>query len=90
MHRPCANLLAAVLVAVCSAGEALGQNWRTVTMSRQLENEQSVDVDVRYSSGRFSVSAAEEGTLYWMQLEYDEDRFEPVADYGSYSIRIGT
>ena len=36
------------------------------------------------------MSAAEEGTLYWMQLEYDEDRFEPVADYGSSSIRIGT
>lgn len=90
MHRPCANLLVAVLVAACSAGEALGQNWRTVTMSRQLKNEQSVDVDVHYSSGRLSVSAAEEGTLYWMQLEYDEDRFEPVADYGGSSIRIGT
>ncbi len=90
MHRPCVNLLVAVLVAVCSAGEALGQSWRTVTMSRQLGNEQSIDVDVRYSSGRFSMSAAEEGTLYWMQLEYDEDRFEPVADYGRSSIRIGT
>ncbi len=90
MHRPCVNLLVAVLVAVCSAGEALGQNWRTVTMSRQLGNEQSIDVDVRYSSGRFSLSAAEEGTLYWMQLKYDEDRFEPVADYDRSSIRIGT
>ena len=90
MPKQFVNLAVAVLVAGSSAAEAFGQSWRTVTMSRQVESERSVDVDVRYSAGRFSVGAAEEGTLYRMHLEYDEDRFEPVAEYDGSSIRIGT
>ena len=90
MPRQFVNLAVAVLVAGSSAAEAFGQSWRTVTISRQVENVRCVDVDVRYSAGRFTVGAAEEGTLYRMHLEYDQDRFEPVAEYDGSSIRIGT
>ena len=90
MPRQFVNLAVAVLVAGSSAAEAFGQSWRTVTMSRQVESARSVDVDVQYSAGRLSVGAAEEGTLYRMHLEYDEDRFEPVAEYDGSGIRIGT
>ena len=34
---------------------AQAQNRRTVTMSRQVENEQNLEVTVRYGAGRFSV-----------------------------------
>ena len=66
------------------------QSRRTVTMSRQVEDEQSVDVHVRYGAGHFSVGPAEPGILYRMQMEYDEDVFEPVAEYRGSSLRIGT
>ena len=73
---------------VMDAAEA--QNRRTVTMSRQVENERSLDVKVQYGAGRFSVGPAEAGVLYQMQMEYDEDIFEPLAEYQGSSLRIGT
>ena len=69
---------------------AQAQNRRTVTMSRQVENEQTLDVNVRYGAGRFSVGPAESGVLYHMQIEYDEDVFRPLAEYEGSSLRIGT
>ena len=69
---------------------AQAQNRRTVTMSRQVENEQNLEVTVRYGAGRFSVGPAEAGVLYHMQIEYDEDVFRPLAEYQGNSLRIGT
>ena len=69
---------------------AQAQNRRTVTMSRQVENEQNLEVTVRYGAGRFSVGPAEAGVLYHMQIEYDEDVFRPLAEYQGNSLWIGT
>ena len=69
---------------------AHGQSRRTVTMSRQVEDEENLDVSVEYGAGRFSVGPAEAGVLYHMQIEYDEDVFEPVAEYQGSSLKIGT
>ena len=68
---------------------AQAQNRRTVTMSRQVEDEQNLEVNVRYGAGRFSVGPAESGVLYHMQIEYDEGVFEPLAEYRGSSLRIG-
>ena len=77
-----------MVLSVVDAAQA--QNHRTVTMSRQVENEQTLDVNVRYGAGRFSVGPAESGVLYHMQIEYDEDVFRPLAEYEGSSLRIGT
>jgi len=69
---------------------AQAQNRRMVTMSRQVENEQDLEVTVRYGVGRFSVGPAESGVLYHMQIEYDEEVFRPLAEYQGNSLRIGT
>jgi len=69
---------------------AQAQNRRTVTMSRQVEDEQELEVNVRYGAGRFSVGPAESGVLYHMQIEYDEDVFRPIAEYQDRSLQIGT
>jgi hypothetical protein len=69
---------------------AHGQSRRTVTMARQVGDEQSLEVNVEYGAGRFSVGPAEAGVLYHMQIEYDEDVFEPVAEYRGSTLRIGT
>ena len=79
----------ALVIGLSVAGAVHGQNRRTVTMSRQVEDEQNLDVNVEYGAGRFSVGPAEAGVLYHMQLEYDEDVFEPVAEYRGSSLRIG-
>ncbi len=79
-----------MVVALSVADAAHGQSRRTVTMSRQVENEQSLDVKVEYGAGRFSVGPAEAGVLYHMEIEYDEDLFEPLAEYRGSSLRIGT
>jgi hypothetical protein len=83
-------LWVALVMGLGVADAAYGQNRRTVTMSRQVENEQSVEVNVQYGAGRFSVGPAQAGVLYHMQLEYDEDVFEPIAEYRGSSLTIGT
>jgi len=65
------------------------QSWNTVTMSRQLENAEEVRVDVEYGAGHFTVRSIDEGLLYRMNLRYDENEFEPVADYSGDRLRLG-
>ena len=79
----------ALIVGLSVVDAAHGQSRRTVTMSRQMEDEQNLEVNVEYAAGRFSVGPAEAGVLYHMQIEYDEDVFEPLAEYRGSSLRIG-
>jgi len=79
MTRPGALLLAAALVA--AAVPLRAQTWRNLTSSRQRHGETSLAVDVSYAVGEFRLAAAPEGTLYRMDLRYDEDRFTPVRAY---------
>lgn len=71
-------------------GGAEAQSWRTVTTSRQLAGEESLDVEVSYGAGRFRVGPAEPGLLYRMQLRYDEEAFVPVNEYRGGRLRLGT
>ena len=68
---------------------AAGQSWKTVSMSRQLEDNDDVRVYVKYGAGQFTLRATEEGQLYTMNLRYDEERFEPVADFSGDRLRLG-
>ena len=80
----------ALVMGLSVVDAAQAQNRRTVTMSRQVEDEQELEVNVRYGAGRFSVGPAESGVLYHMQIEYDEDVFRPIAEYQDRSLQIGT
>jgi len=66
-----------------------GQSWRTVTMSRHLQDNDGIRVHVEYGAGHFSVRSVGEGLLYRMRLEYDEEHFEPVADFSGDRLRLG-
>ncbi|MDH3271906.1 MAG: hypothetical protein OEN56_11260 [Gemmatimonadota bacterium] len=77
----------ALLTALPMAGEA--QSWRTVNMSRQLQGADEVRVFVEYAAGLFSIRSVDEGLLYRMNLEYDEERFEPIADFSGNRLRLG-
>ncbi len=91
MHKNVSRWVGVALIVCLIVVEAAqGQSPRTVTMSRQVQDEQSVEVNVTYGAGRFSVGPAESGVLYYMRIEYDEDLFEPLAEYQGSSLRIGT
>jgi hypothetical protein len=68
---------------------ANAQSWRTVTMSRQVSGEDELRVSVSYGAGHFKVGAADEGVLYRMRLRYDEEVFEPKADYDGNRLSLG-
>ncbi len=78
---------AAALLALPLVAE--GQDWKTVTMSQRLDGEDDVRVSVRYGAGLFSIRSVDGGLLYRMHLEYDEDRFEPVAEYSGNRLELG-
>ena len=80
-----------VLVMVLSGLPALvgAQTMRSVTMSRELGDDEDVRVSVEYAAGHFTVRSFDEGLLYRMNLRYDEDVFEPVAEYSRNRLHLG-
>jgi hypothetical protein len=80
---------AVIAAAALVPGAAQAQSWNTVTMSRQLERVDEIRVYVEYGAGHFTVRSVDEGLLYRMNLRYDEDKFEPVADYSGDRLRLG-
>jgi len=84
------RVLAAVLTSAAFLPAATAaQSWRTVTMSRVMSGEKSLDVKVTYGAGAFSMGPAAAGMLYRMQLRYDEDSFRPQAQYEGNELRLG-
>lgn len=77
------------LAALTTAAALGAQELETFTASRQVGRDQSLRVEVAYGAGRFTVGAAPPGTLYRMQLRYDEDVFTPVAEYEPGRLRLG-
>jgi len=88
--RSALSTLAVIAGALVALPHAIGaQDWRTVTMSRQRSGEDDLRVQVTYGAGRFKVGAADGGLLYRMQLRYDQDVFEPRAEYEGNRLRLG-
>jgi hypothetical protein len=86
-RRAIGGLLAAAALAL---PHTLGaQSWRTVTMSRQISGEDDLRVQVTYGAGHFRVRPADDGLLYRMQLRYDEEVFEPRAEYEGNRLHLG-
>lgn len=87
-HPPGLWLAVAALAALPASGAA--QSWRNVSMSRQISGEDHVRVQVTYGAGTFKLNTAEDpDILYRMQLRYDEDVFEPHADYENGRLHLG-
>lgn len=64
-----------------AAPAASAQTWRTVTSARQLHGDTALTVEVAYGAGEFRLVPAAAGTLYRMEMRYDEERFSPVREY---------
>ncbi len=65
------------------------QSMRTVTTSRQITSRDEVRVSVAYGAGRFTVRSLDDGLLYRMNLTYDEDIYEPVAEFSGNRLVLG-
>ena len=77
------------LAAVAVPTLVAGQEWRTVTMSRQLTDNDELRVGVEYGAGTLTVRSVDDGLLYRMNLRYDEDSFEPVAELSGDRLDLG-
>ena len=80
--------MAAATVAALAA-PATAQDWREMSSSRQVDGENRVDVLVRYGAGEFRVRPADRGTLYRMNLTYDDDQFDPVTRFDGRRLELG-
>ncbi len=87
--RSLLTLLGGGLMVAAMTTPAAAQSWRSVTMSRQASGDDVIDVRVRFGAGRLNIEAGEPGTLYRMHLRYDEDAFEPVAEYERGRLSLG-
>ena len=81
-------LVLVLLLATVGPGRLDAQSWRTVTTSRQIGEERALDVRVSYGAGQSSVRPASPGTLYRMQLRYDQDLFEPRSKYDGRTLEL--
>ena len=82
-------LLVALALVSWGPRSAAAQDWRTVTMSRQLGEPGALAVVVKYGAGHFTIRPTRDGSLYRMRLRYDEEVYQPVADYQAGTLRLG-
>lgn len=85
------GLAAVAVAALLVAPAAPAQTLRVLTSSRQRHGETALTVDVTYAAGRFHLTPAAPGTLYQMEMRYDEDKFTPVREYDAATgaLRLG-
>ena len=82
-------ICAAVGGLACTATGLSAQDWSTVTASRQLGDEREIHVHVEYGAGVLNLRPAEPGSLYRMELRYDQDVIEPRTHYADGILEIG-
>jgi hypothetical protein len=80
--------LPAILAGCISGSDAGAQTWRTLTTERQVQDREPLSVRIHYGAGRLEVVAAEAPTLYRMELRYDEDVVQPLAEYSREDRRV--
>lgn len=78
-------------LAVLAAGAAPGaaQDWRTMAVSRQLSGQERLDVQITHAAGILRLEPAGGSVLYSMDLRYDADVFDPVADFDGRDLALG-
>lgn len=81
LGRYCGLLLAAGLGAVAGTGELRAQQLRALTHSRQVTDEERIEVEVMYGIGRLKVRRGPSGLLYRARMRFDERFATPTTDY---------
>lgn len=74
---------------VVGSNSLAAQDWQDLSVSRALDGERRVETLVRYGAGVMRLSPAAGGTLYRMDLTWDDDKFEPVNVYRDGRLELG-
>ncbi len=78
-----------VLLLAATAGQAQAVQPKTVTLSRQVTDEERLEVNVSYGAGELALRPGESGLLYRARFDYDEDFATPRADYARGRLDVG-
>ena len=70
-----------IVLSALSVCAGFAQTWRTLSSARQVHGERALTVHVEYGAGRFSLAPGPAGTLYRMDMKYDEERDQPIREY---------
>ncbi len=87
-----ATLVATTLIALGLGlpGEIAAQERTSTQFERRASGESSVDVNVRFGAGEFTLGPTLSGNhLYRATLEYLEEHWEPIHSYGSDRLEVG-
>jgi hypothetical protein len=84
-----AGALTLTALALLAPRALAGQEWRTVTSSRQVAGEREMRVDVEYGAGRLELGSASGATLYRSSLRYDAGVFTPRVSFAGDRLHIG-
>lgn len=89
------NLLTLALLLGCALTVALpadAQNWRTMTSSRRLQDQQPHEVDIQYGAGTLRVLPTSSDRLYRMEIRYADEGSRPMVEYdrNRRHLRLGT
>ncbi|MGQ0560440.1 MAG: toast rack family protein [Gemmatimonadota bacterium] len=89
MSRSGIAIAIGLVLAASTARPAAGQDWRTVTNTRQYNGENALKVSVEYGAGRLLVQPGAANALYKTTLRYDANSFKPVSSYDAGRLRVG-
>ncbi len=78
-----------VLLLAATAGQVQAAQPKTVTLSRQVTDEERLEVNVSYGAGELALRPGESGLLYRARFDYDEDFATPRADYARGRLDVG-
>jgi hypothetical protein len=65
------------------------QEWRTMSVSRQLSGESSLEVELNHVAGVLHLEPSNGRVLYSMDLRYDERAFDPIAEFDGRRLHLG-
>jgi hypothetical protein len=65
------------------------QSFHTLSSSRQRSGEKELNVKVEFAAGRFHLHRETSGALYRSRLSYNEERFQPLAEYDDGDLHVG-
>jgi hypothetical protein len=83
-------LLGATVLAFFGADLLAAQSWRDYSASRLKGSESELHVTIEYGAGELEIAAADDAdVLYRMDLRYDEERFEPIAEFERGRLELG-
>ena len=83
------NRLLVVFMLAAGAGQLQAAQLKTVTWSRQVTDEERLEVNVSYGAGELTLRPGESDLLYRARFDYDEDFATPRADYRGGRLDLG-